>query len=123
MSLGLRNNDTGELICRNEALIGTGGAQAQNESGFVVGIPPCVWGDEADGLLPPPKIHWMTTLPASSVPIAPTGTGESWASGRCVAPTSATEKQRICPVWAGVLPAFIRYRYHCCCLLGCWLAM
>jgi len=32
------------------------------EKGYVVGIPPCVWGSEEEGLLPPPMIHLDTNL-------------------------------------------------------------
>ena len=57
----LWNADTGELICRNTALYGNG-TEIENEKGYVVGIPPCVWGSEAEGLLPPPKIHLDSNL-------------------------------------------------------------
>ena len=51
----LWNRDTGELICRNTAEYGTG-TEPLNETGYVVGVPPCVWGSAAEGLKPPPVI-------------------------------------------------------------------
>ena len=40
---------------------GTGTA-AQNESSYVIAIPPCVWGSPEEGLLPPPVIHLDSNL-------------------------------------------------------------
>lgn len=57
----LWNDDTGELICRNEAVYGTG-TKAFNESAYVTGIPPCVWGTEAEGLAPFPILHLTSNL-------------------------------------------------------------
>jgi hypothetical protein len=62
MALELWDDDRSELICRNEAKIGTNNSQHMNEEGFVVGIPPCVWGAAEDGLLPPPRIHLDSNL-------------------------------------------------------------
>jgi len=61
MSGELWNRDTGELICRNDALYGTGSG-ALNETAYVVGIPPCVWGTAAEGLRPPPVLHLDSNL-------------------------------------------------------------
>eukprot|EP00040_Diaphanoeca_grandis_P020564 m.109371 g.109371 ORF g.109371 m.109371 type:complete len:861 (+) comp27951_c0_seq1:141-2723(+) len=61
MSGELWNRDTGELICRNEALYGTG-TTASNETGYVVGIPPCVWGSKEEGLQPFPILHLTSNL-------------------------------------------------------------
>ena len=60
----LWNDDTGELLCRNTAQYGnsTSGSDPMQEKGYVVGIPPCVWGSEEEGLLPPPMIHLDTNL-------------------------------------------------------------
>jgi hypothetical protein len=33
------------------------GDEAQHEKAYFVGIPPCLWGSEAEGLLPPPVIR------------------------------------------------------------------
>ena len=60
-SLELWNDDTGELLCRNEPVYGSGNA-AHNESAYVVGIPPCVWGSADEGLVPPPRIHLNSNL-------------------------------------------------------------
>ena len=57
----LWNMDTGELICRNVAEYGAGLAPS-DEKGYVVGIPPCVWGSAADGLQAPPRIHLDSNL-------------------------------------------------------------
>eukprot|EP00041_Stephanoeca_diplocostata_P025952 m.691955 g.691955 ORF g.691955 m.691955 type:complete len:857 (+) comp22858_c0_seq1:64-2634(+) len=57
----LWNMDTGELLCRNTAQYGTG-SDPMDEEGYVVGIPPCVWGTAAEGLHEPPKIHLDTNL-------------------------------------------------------------
>eukprot|EP00947_MAST-08B_sp_MAST-8B-sp1_P005814 g5814.t1 len=53
-SLELWDNDANKLLCRNEPLIGQGKAPTHDEKGYVVGIPPCLWGVDQKGLLPPP---------------------------------------------------------------------
>jgi hypothetical protein len=60
----LWNDDTGELLCRNTAEYGNGtsGSDVMQERGYVVGIPPCVWGTEEEGLHTPPMIHLDTNL-------------------------------------------------------------
>jgi hypothetical protein len=59
----LWDNDTGELICRNTAEYGTGTHnEPMNEKGYVIGIPPCVWGSEEEGLAPPPLLHLDSNL-------------------------------------------------------------
>eukprot|EP00445_Apocalathium_hangoei_P040720 CAMPEP_0203970122 /NCGR_PEP_ID=MMETSP0359-20131031/97802_1 /ASSEMBLY_ACC=CAM_ASM_000338 /TAXON_ID=268821 /ORGANISM="Scrippsiella Hangoei, Strain SHTV-5" /LENGTH=491 /DNA_ID=CAMNT_0050908071 /DNA_START=33 /DNA_END=1508 /DNA_ORIENTATION=+ len=45
---------TGQLLCRTRPQYGNGSG-AGDESGFVVGIPPCVWGPPP--LSPPPRIR------------------------------------------------------------------
>ena len=49
-----------EAICYNEPLYGTGAAPASgqhfNEAGYAVGIPPCLWGSEEEGLRPSPVL-------------------------------------------------------------------
>jgi len=57
----LWNRDTGELVCRNTALYGNG-TEPLDEKGYVVGIPPCVWGSAEEGLAPPPILHLDTNL-------------------------------------------------------------
>ena len=61
VSLELWNDDTGELICRNAPVYGTGDV-AQNESGYVISIPPCLFGSEEEGLLPPHVLSLDTNL-------------------------------------------------------------
>ena len=64
--LQLYNMDTGEEICYNEPLYGEGqfpsSGQHFNEAGYAVGIPPCLWGSEEEGLLPPPRLSLNTRL-------------------------------------------------------------
>jgi len=59
----LWNMDTGELVCRNTPVYGDGdGTDPMNEKGYVVGIPPCVWGNADEGLPPPPVLDLDTNL-------------------------------------------------------------
>mmetsp|Transcript_11802 Transcript_11802/g.35529 ORF Transcript_11802/g.35529 Transcript_11802/m.35529 type:complete len:100 (+) Transcript_11802:273-572(+) len=58
----LINADTGELICRNQPLIGTEVGSTYNEKGYAYGIPPCVWGSAEEGLPPPPVLDLDTNL-------------------------------------------------------------
>lgn len=60
LSLELYNADTGALLCR---IIPTHGSsdQSKNENGYLW-LPPCVWGDQADGLTPPPVLHMDTNF-------------------------------------------------------------
>lgn len=58
----LINADTGELICRNEPLIGTEIGSTYNEKGYAYGIPPCVWGSAQEGLPKPPVLDLNTNL-------------------------------------------------------------
>ena len=58
MSLELWDMDTNTLLCRNVPTLGNSTKnEAQNELGYVVAIPPCVWGSAAENLLPPPIIR------------------------------------------------------------------
>ena len=57
----LWNADTGELLCRNTAEYGSGSTPL-NESAYVVGIPPCLWGTADEGLRPPLIFHLDTNL-------------------------------------------------------------
>lgn len=47
-----------DVVC----FVGSGGTNPQNESAYVVAIPPCVWGSAAEGLRPPPVIHLKSNL-------------------------------------------------------------
>ena len=84
----LWNDDTGELICRNTAQCtpskqplplskssarsdflrpaasdGTSkGYEPMDEHAYVVGVPPCLWGSEAEGLRPPPVLSLDSNL-------------------------------------------------------------
>ena len=62
----LYNLDTGEVICFNVPLYGEGtfpsSGQHFDEAGYAVGIPPCLWGSEEEGLLPPPRVGLKTRL-------------------------------------------------------------
>ena len=48
MSMELWDSDTGELVCRNDALYGTGSSRVADEKAYVVGIPPCLWGSKEE---------------------------------------------------------------------------
>jgi hypothetical protein len=61
----LWNQDTGELLCANEPTYGTG-TEAVNEKGYLVAIPPCIWGYEP-GLQRPPRISLDSNLTAVKV--------------------------------------------------------
>lgn len=36
--------------------------EAHNEESYLVGIPPCLWGSNTEGLLPPPRLHLDANL-------------------------------------------------------------
>lgn len=56
----LYDADTGRLLCGVEPLYGTSGA-IYDEKGFLT-LPPCLWGDLADGLEEPIFLPLNTTL-------------------------------------------------------------
>ena len=62
----LWNLDTNEVICYNAPLYGTGkypsDGQSFNEPAYAAGIPPCFWGDPAEGLPAPPQLRLTTNL-------------------------------------------------------------
>ena len=60
-SMEIWDLDKKQLICRNDAKIGQG-SSAMDEKGFVVGIPPCLWGSKEEGLHEPPLIHLDSNL-------------------------------------------------------------
>lgn len=67
----LFNADTGESICRNVPTYGTltegaTGVRRFDEKGYLA-LPPCVWGDTAQGLRSPPLLTWDTNLTAIKV--------------------------------------------------------
>ena len=61
ISMELYNADTGELICAVHPILGTGD-EPMNEAGYVVGIPPCSWGSEEEGMAPAPLLDLNTNL-------------------------------------------------------------
>jgi hypothetical protein len=58
----LINADTGDLICRNQGLMGSTNGQPFDENGYAYGIPPCVWGSKEEGLPEPPILDLDTNL-------------------------------------------------------------
>lgn len=55
LSVELYNNGTGELLCREASIYGGGKDPKFDEPGFFA-VPPCIWGDVAQGLEPPPIV-------------------------------------------------------------------
>lgn len=61
ISMELYNDDTGELICGVNGILGSGNSnQKFDEKGYIK-LNPCVWGFD-DGLLQPPILQWNTNL-------------------------------------------------------------
>ena len=62
ISLELYRNDTGEILCRQLPVYGTGNVAADkyDEAGYVA-LPPCLWGDE-DSLVTPFELPYGTPL-------------------------------------------------------------
>ena len=63
-SCELYNEDTGQLICRQEPVYGTSHWTPENpydEEGYVL-IPPCLWGSEEEGLVPGPYLSYGTNM-------------------------------------------------------------
>ena len=54
LGMELYNNLTGELLCASHPIYGTG-TDAGNEKGYMVGVPPCVWGPPP--LRQPPRLR------------------------------------------------------------------
>jgi hypothetical protein len=50
ISIELFRNDTGEIICRQSPIYGTGTTDKWDQAGYLT-LPPCLWGDDS-GLLP-----------------------------------------------------------------------
>jgi len=59
LSMELYNVDTGELLCRQEPVFGTGTA-VFDELGYLA-LPPCLWGAD-EGLVAPVLLPWDTNL-------------------------------------------------------------
>jgi|TARA_B110000091_G_C13773451_1_gene457770 hypothetical protein len=62
ISLELYRNDTGEILCRQLPVYGTGNVKEDkyDEAGYVA-LPPCLWGDE-DSLVTPFELPYGTPL-------------------------------------------------------------
>eukprot|EP00051_Salpingoeca_urceolata_P017198 m.232662 g.232662 ORF g.232662 m.232662 type:complete len:760 (+) comp18886_c7_seq3:142-2421(+) len=56
MSLELWDTDANKLVCRNTPIYGNSTTQPLNELDYIVGIPPCLWGEDK-GLSPTPVLH------------------------------------------------------------------
>jgi len=61
LSMELYNVDTGELLCRQEPVFGSGSGQTYDELGYIA-LPPCLWGPASEGLVPPTLLSWNTNL-------------------------------------------------------------
>jgi len=61
ISIELYNADTGELLCRQTPLWGTGSTNRFDEAGYLA-LPPCLWGSEEEGLVPPSILSLNTNL-------------------------------------------------------------
>lgn len=62
LSMELYNADTGQLLCHVEPIYGQGKSDNRyDEHGFLA-LPPCLWGDESEGLPPPQLLSLDTTL-------------------------------------------------------------
>jgi hypothetical protein len=62
LSMELYNADTGQLLCHVEPIFGQGDSDKNyDEHGFLA-IPPCLWGDEKEGLSRPHFLSLDTTL-------------------------------------------------------------
>lgn len=60
--LGGQLGPRSELICRGTPIYGGGSDKVHDERGFIVSIPPCLWGSADDRLRPPPRIHLRSNL-------------------------------------------------------------
>ncbi len=55
ISMELYRNDTGELLCRQLPVYGTGTSDKWDQAGYLT-LPPCLWGDDA-GLVPSVRLR------------------------------------------------------------------
>jgi hypothetical protein len=66
ISIELFNADTGELLCRQLPVFGGRGASTINGTRFdepgYIALPPCLFGEEDEGLVPPVFLSWDTNL-------------------------------------------------------------
>jgi len=67
LSLELTNEDTGAVLCRNEATYGTDEKKTpHNELGYVVAIPPCLWSHHDPNRPKPPRLYPWTRIRITS---------------------------------------------------------
>ena len=73
MYIELYNSDTGELLCRQNGIMGKTAHPAKvgrdgtfDEAGYVT-IPPCLWGEGNQGLPHPQLLTWDANLTAVKV--------------------------------------------------------
>jgi len=81
ISMELYNADTGQLICSVKPKFGKSN-DVYDERDFLA-LPPCIWGDESEGLLPPPHLSPDTTLLSikkNNSTLGHTGDMASWQS-------------------------------------------
>eukprot|EP01063_Lacrimia_lanifica_P024022 TRINITY_DN31_c0_g1_i1.p2 TRINITY_DN31_c0_g1~~TRINITY_DN31_c0_g1_i1.p2 ORF type:complete len:710 (+),score=265.41 TRINITY_DN31_c0_g1_i1:61-2190(+) len=79
LSMELYNAETGDLICRQEPVIGQGTGGKYDEPGYIA-LPPCVWGNEP-GVNPPPVMQWdtpITSIKRNNNTLSHTGEMASW---------------------------------------------
>jgi len=60
LSIELYNMDTGDLLCRQTPVLGTGSSDRFDEKDYI-SLPPCLWGYE-NGLVPPARLTLETNL-------------------------------------------------------------
>jgi len=61
LSMELYNADTGDLICEVKPTIGQGTNARFDEKNYIA-LAPCLFGSEADGLIPPQFLSYATNL-------------------------------------------------------------
>lgn len=61
IDMELYNQDTGDLICRVEGILGKGNNNVKYDENGYIKLNPCIFGYD-EGLLEPPTINWDTNL-------------------------------------------------------------
>jgi len=92
LSMELYNADTGQLLCHVEPIFGKGESNKDyDEHGFLA-LPPCLWGDENEGLTRPQFLSLDTTLLAikrNNNTLPHTGEMASWQMRGILVPKKA----------------------------------